>query len=406
MTISTRAGGAGMVRHGAGDTMNQRPSEAEILARARAMLPVLRSRAAETERLRRLPDATNDEFREAGFYRILQPRRYGGYEFDFGAQTALGAELGRACGSASWVASIVCCHAWLAGMYPVEAQDEIWGEDQDTLIASSFLAVGPKAERVPGGYRVSGRWKFSSGVDHCRWGIVLLPIPPKAWFALLPLAECRVEDTWHAVGLAGSGSNDIVADNVFLPEHRMIDADEAKGGPTPGSAVNDHYLYRLPVFSPLTFSIAGNALGVARGVAETVVEALQAQTSRAGTKVASNQSVQIRVSEALAGIEAAHALVFRDRDEIVRRGQAGERFELIDRVRYRRDLSFAGQLCVRAVESLFPIVGAQGLMSDHPVQRGWRDLRAITHHIAMTWDVQATMFGAVTFGLPCPDPRI
>ncbi len=386
--------------------MNERPSEADILARARAMLPVLRGRAAETERLRRLPDVTNDEFRAAGFYRIMQPRRHGGFEFDFGAQTALGAELGRACGSASWVASIVCCHAWIAGMYPPEAQDEIWGKDQDTVIASSFLAVAPKAERVAGGYRVSGRWKFSSGVDHCRWAIVLLPTPVKAWFALLPLAQCRIEDTWHAVGLAGSGSNDIVAENLFLPEHRVIDADNAKGGPTPGSAINDHYSFRLPVFAPLTFSICGNALGVARGVAETIIEQLQAQTSRAGTKVAGNQSVQLRVAGALASIEAAHALVFRDRDEIVRRGAAGDTFALEDRVRWRRDLSFAGQLCVRAVEELFPIVGAQGLMSDHPVQRGWRDLRAITHHIAMTWDVQGSMFGAVTFGLPCPDPRM
>jgi alkylation response protein AidB-like acyl-CoA dehydrogenase len=386
--------------------MNRQPTEAEILERARAMLPTLRARAAETERLRRVPDVTNDEFRAAGFYRVMQPRRYGGYEMDFGIQAALGAELGRACGSASWVASIVCCHAWIAGMFPPEAQDEIWGEDQDTLIASSFLAVGAKAERVAGGYRISGRWKFSSGVDHCRWAIVLLPMPPLAWFALLPLAECRIEDTWHAVGLAGSGSNDIVAENLFLPDHRMLDADNAKGGPTPGSAVNDHYSFRLPVFAPLTFSICGNALGVARGVAETIIEQLQAQTSRAGTKVASNQSVQLRVAEALAGIEAAHGLVFRDRDEIVRRGKAGEGFELIDRVRYRRDLSFAGQLCVRAVENLFPIVGAQGLMTDHPVQRGWRDLRAITHHIAMTWDVQGTNYGAVMFGLPCPDPRM
>ncbi|HUB95634.1 MAG TPA: acyl-CoA dehydrogenase family protein [Stellaceae bacterium] len=386
--------------------MTEAPDEAEILRRARALLPLLRDRAAETERLRRVPDATNDAFRTAGFYRIMQPRRHGGFELDFGVQAALGAELGRACGSASWVASILACHAWIAGMYPAEAQDEIWGKDQDTLISSSFLAVGAKAERVAGGYRVSGRWKFSSGVDHCRWGIVLLPIPPKAWLALLPLDQCRIEDTWHAVGLAGSGSNDIVAENLFLPDHRLLDADNAKGGPTPGSAVNDHYTFRMPVFAPLTFSIVGNALGVARGVADTIIEQLQGQTSRAGTKVAANQSIQLRVAEALASIEAAHGLVFRDRNEIVRRGRAGDTFALIDRVRYRRDLSFAGQLCVRAVEGLFPIVGAQGLMSDHPVQRGWRDLRAITHHIAMTWDVQGTLFGTVMFGLPCPDPRI
>ncbi|HXQ50835.1 MAG TPA: acyl-CoA dehydrogenase family protein [Stellaceae bacterium] len=383
-----------------------RPTEADIVARARAMLPMLRQRAAETEALRRLPDATNREFAEAGFYKIMQPHRYGGYELRFGLQTELGAELGRACGSAAWVASITSCHPWLAGMFPPEAQDEIWGESAETTVSSSFMAVAPKVERTQGGYRVSGRWKFSSGVDHCRWAVVMLPIPPKVFFALLRLSECRVEDTWRAVGLAGTGSNDIVADSVFLPDRRLLDLDDVKGGPTPGSAVNDHYLYRLPVLAPLTFSIVGNALGVARGIAETIVEQLQVQKSRAGTPVAANQSIQLRVAEAQAEIDAAHALVFKDRDEIVRKGLAGETITLADRVRYRRDMSFSGQLCVRAVERLFPIVGAQGLMSDHPVQRGWRDLRAISHHLAMTWDIQGSLYGAVTLGLPCPDPKI
>ena len=383
-----------------------RPSAAEIIDRARAMLPLLRERAAETEALRRLPDATNRAFAEAGFYKIMQPRRYGGFELEFGTQTELGCELGRACGSASWVASITCCHAWLAGMFAKEAQDEIWGADPDATLSSSFMAVGPRVDRAPGGYRVSGRWKFSSGVDHCTWAVVMLPIPPKAYFALLDLSECRIEDTWRAVGLAGTGSNDIVADDVFMPEHRLLDTEAVKGGPTPGSAVNDHYLYRLPLLSPFTFNIVGNALGIARGAAELVIEGLQAQKSRAGAAVAANQSVQLRVAESTAEIDAAHALVFKDRDEIVRKAKASEPFSLADRVRYRRDVGFAGQLCVRAVERLFPILGARGLMSDHPVQRAWRDLRAVSHHLAMTWDIQGSLYGAVTLGLPCPDPRI
>jgi len=376
------------------------------MARARAMLPELRARAAETEQLRRLPDDLNRAFAAAGFYKAMQPKHYGGYELRFGIQTELAAELGRACGSASWVAGIICCHAWLAGMFPKEAQDDVWGTDPDATIASSFMPVGAKVERAPGGWRVSARWKFSSGVDHCQWAAVMLPMPPKAYFALLKLAECRIEDTWHAVGLAGTGSNDIVADNVFVPEHRLLDTEGVKGGPSPGSAVNDHYLYRLPLLSPFTFNIVGSALGIARGVSEDVVEGLKVQTSRAGAKVAENQSIQLRVAEALAEIDAAYGLVFADRDEIMRKGQAGDEFTLLDRVRYRRDVSFAGQLCVRAVERLFPILGARGLMNDHPVQRGWRDLRAVSHHLAMTWDIQGSLYGSVALGLPCPDPRL
>ncbi len=145
--------------------MAGRPSAEEIMARARALVPVLRERAAETETLRRLPDASHRAFVEAGFYKILQPRRYGGYELDFGAQTELGVELGRGCGSSAWVATVLCCHAWLLGMFAPAAQDDVWGQDQDAVIASSFFPVAPKAERVAGGWRVSGRWRFSSGVD-------------------------------------------------------------------------------------------------------------------------------------------------------------------------------------------------------------------------------------------------
>jgi 3-hydroxy-9,10-secoandrosta-1,3,5(10)-triene-9,17-dione monooxygenase len=383
-----------------------RPSEAEILARARAMLPMLKARAAETEALRRLPDDMNRAFADAGFYKIMQPKRYGGYELEFGLQCELGAELGRACGSAAWVASITSCHPWIVGMFPKEAQDEVWGESADTAISSSFLAVAPKLERANGGWRVTGRWKFSSGVDHCQWAVVMAPEGPKAYFVLLPLASCTIEDTWHAVGLAGTGSNDIIADDLFVPEHRFLDTDAVKGGPTPGSAVNPHYLYRLPVLSPLTFSIVGNALGIARGVAETILAGLKGQKDRSGAAVGAHQSIQLRIAEALAEIDAAHAVVFRQRDDIVRKGKAGEPFAIEDRALYRRDVSFAGQLCLRAVERLFPIVGARGLMDDHPVQRGWRDLRAVTHHLAMTWDIQGSTYGAVTLGLPCPDPRL
>lgn len=391
--------------------MSGRPSEAEIMARARALVPMLRERAAETERLRRLPDATHRAFLEAGFYKILQPRHYGGYELEFGTQTELGVELGRGCGSSAWVATVVACHAWLLGMFPPAAQDEVWGNDQDAVIASSFFPVAPKAERVVGGWRVSGRWRFSSGVDHCGWAIVILPLPPEsgapeAVFALLNLAECRIDDVWHAVGLAGSGSNDIVAEGVFVADHGMLDIAAVKGGPSPGSAVNDHYLYRLPALAPFTYNLIGNALGITRGIAETIVEGLKSQRTRRGASVASYPSTQLRVAESLAEIEAASALLFRTRDDIVRLGRAGGPYPLEERTRWRRDAGFVALACVRAVERLFPILGAQGLMSDHPVQRGWRDLRAIAQHFGLSWDIQALLYAAALFDLPSPDPRM
>jgi len=391
--------------------MTARPTEAEIVARARAMVPMLRERAAEIETLRRLPDDINRAFGDAGFYKIMQPRRYGGYELEFGTQTEVGVELGRACGSSSWVATVISGHAALLGMFPKEAQDDVWAGDPDAAIASSFYGVAPKAERVTGGWRLSGRWKLSSGVDHCGWAIVLVPLKlgagdSAAYYVLLRLDECRVEDVWHAVGLAGTGSNDIVAEGVFVPEHRLLDVDGTKGGPTPGSAVNDHYLFRMPALAPFTYNLIGCVLGVTRGIAETIVDGLAAQTSRRGAAVSSHQSIQLRVTESLSEIEAASALVFRTRDEMVALAKSGAPYELLERARWRRDAAWAALACVRAAERLFPILGAQGLSTDHPVQRLWRDLRAMSHHFGLSWDIQGSVYGAILFGYPSPDPRL
>jgi 3-hydroxy-9,10-secoandrosta-1,3,5(10)-triene-9,17-dione monooxygenase len=391
--------------------MTARPTEAEIVTRARAMVPLLRERAAATEQLRRLPDDTNRAFADAGFYKIMQPRRYGGYELEFGTQTEIGVELGRACGSSSWVATVICGHAALLGMFPKAAQDDVWGPDPDAAIASSFFAVAPKAERVAGGWRLSGRWKLSSGVDHCSWAILLVPLKlgageSDAFYVLVPLGECRVEDVWHAVGLAGTGSNDIVAQDVFVPDHRLLDVEITKGGPTPGSAVNDHYLFRMPALAPFTYNLIGCVLGVTRGITETIVDGLAAQKSRRGAPVSANQSIQLRVAESLSEIEAASGLVFRTRDEMVALAKSGAPYPLVERARWRRDAAWATLACGRAVERLFPILGAQGLNADHPVQRLWRDLRAMSHHFGLTWDIQGSVYGAVLFGYPSPDPRL
>ena len=165
-------------------------AEAELIAKARALAPLLRERASEAERLRRLPDATQAAFREAGFYRILQPARYGGLEARYGLQTMLGAEAARGCASSGWALSITAAHSWIFGMFPREAQDEFWNPDPQRTLASSFLAVQPSVTPQSGGIRLSGRWRFSSNVDHCD-GIILLVMlpgaggPPRQTFAFL-----------------------------------------------------------------------------------------------------------------------------------------------------------------------------------------------------------------------------
>ena len=367
------------------------PNRAKLIAHARQMVPSLREGASETERLRRLPDATDRAFREAGFYRILQPVRYGGLELDYGIHTELAAEIGRGCASSAWVLTILACHAWIFGMFPPEAQDEVWGKDPDATLATSFLPVNPTISRTGGGLNVSGRWRFSSGLDHCAACILLLLVepegsdgPPDPVFGLVLREDYETEDTWFVTGLAGTGSNDLVVDDFFIPEHRLLRCMELRGGPTPGSAVNPSYIYRLPMFAVFPYSLVGPAIGGARGACETVLDGLSGRQSVAQTKIAEKQSVQMRLAEASASIDAADALIARNLDEIIRQGKVGELPEMDERVRYRRDLGFAAKLCVEATEILFPLLGGRGLVADDPVGRAWRDVHAVSQHIALT----------------------
>ncbi len=392
---------------------NTVPSRDEILRRARDMVPVLRARAPEAARLRRMPDETVEDFHRAGFYRVIQPARYGGFELPFGVHTEYSAELARGCASSAWDAAITACHAWVLGMFPPEAQDDVWGDEPETTVSTSFRSLGATVERDGDGLRINGRFKFSSGVDHCRWIIVMVPAPPEsgdgppqATLVLVPLSECTVEDTWRAGGLAGTGSNDVVIDDHLAPAHRVVDMALLRGEPTPGSVVNPHYLFRLPMFGLFSFNLVGCAIGAAQGAIDQVVERLAGHGSITGVRVSAQVPVQLRISESQAEIDAARVLLLHELAEIDRLSREGEELDLERRVRYRRDNSFAAQLACRAVERIHPLIGAAGLADDDPVQRAWRDVHAVANHIGLVWDVQGRLYGAVALGEPCPDPRL
>jgi 3-hydroxy-9,10-secoandrosta-1,3,5(10)-triene-9,17-dione monooxygenase len=386
-------------------------AEAALLAKARALTQRLRERAAAAERLRRLPDETNAEFQEAGFYRILQPARYGGLEARYGLQTMLAAEVGRGCASSGWCLSITAAHSWILGMFPREAQDEFWGGDPTRVLASSFLAVQPKLVPQSGGARIDGRWRFSSNVDHCE-GIIVLAMmpraegPPQQTFAFLHRDQYEIEDTWHVVGMAATGSNDVVVKDVFVPEHRLLDVMSTREGRAPGGEANPHYLFSLPLFAAFAHCLVGTALGAAQGALDQIVESLAGKTSVANVKLAEQPTVQARIAEATAEIEAARALLAVDRAQINDMGRLRLLPDYERRVRYRLNVGYAAKLCVQAIERLLPIVGGRGLELVDPFQRAWRDAHAVVQHIALTWDLQALNYGAVRLGGKAGDPRI
>ncbi len=385
----------------------------DILARARAMVPTLRDRAQTAETLRRLPEDTDREFRDAGFYRILQPAAFGGLELEFGTQTELAVELGPGCASSAWVATVIACHGWILGMFPPQAQDDVWGADPTATVASSFLPLSSDVSRADGGLRVSGKWGFSSGVDYCSWTILAMSVDAgdsdgsrDSIFAVAPLSDCTIEDSWHTTGLSGTGSNDILVEDLFIPDHRIVDVMDLRGGPTPGSAANPGYLYRLPQHATFSFNLVGTAIGAARGAVAATIEALTRRKTVTGAKLAEQSSIQLRIAEAQAELSAAYALMARNRGEIIRDAKAGVLPSLEDRARYRRDNGYVARLCVQAVDRVYPILGGRGIVAGNDVNRAWRDVHAVAHHIALSWDVQASTSGALAVGLPNPDPRL
>lgn len=247
------------------------PRFEELSARAEALVPALRERAQRAEELRRLPDETIADLHASGLFRMLQPTRVGGSELPFRALYELTAVIGRGCGSAAWVLANLAAHHWLLGMWHPEAQEEIWGESADSLISSALIFARGRATRTAGGYRLSGRWPFSSGIDASRWNMFGAIVSDEetgqneARMFLLPKSDYEIIDTWQVIGLAGTGSKDVEVSDIFVPAYRTLSTERIRGGPNRGSELNPGALYQLPAVSLFGFAIAGVSLGIARG---------------------------------------------------------------------------------------------------------------------------------------------
>jgi len=211
------------------------PRFEELLARAEALVPVLRERAPRAEQLRRLPDETIADLHESGLFRMLQPTRVGGSELPYRALFELTAIIGQGCGSTAWVLANLAAHHWLLGMWHPEAQEEIWGQSPDSLISSALIFPRGRARRVEGGYRLSGRWPFSSGVDPSTWNMFGAVVSDEETgeneprMFLVPASDYSVIDTWQVIGLAGTGSKDVEGADVFVPAYRTLAIERIKG---------------------------------------------------------------------------------------------------------------------------------------------------------------------------------
>ncbi|MQW75021.1 flavin-dependent monooxygenase [Nocardioides sp. dk4132] len=376
-----------------------------VLDAVRDLLPTFRERADETERLRVVPEASIKELADTGFFRLLQPQRFDGFEADPVTFYTTVRDIASACGSTGWVSSVVGVHPWQVALFADEAQQAVWGSDTSTRLSSSYAPTG-KATQVDGGYRLSGRWSFSSGCDHCSWvllGALVFDgegnvVDFKTF--LVPRESYTIHDVWHTVGLRGTGSNDIAVDDVFVPEAFTLSMGETGRCHGPGQEHNTADLYKLPFHSVFTSTITTPIVGMARGAYDEHV-AMQKKRVRAsyiGEQASLDPFAAVRVARASSDIDATWALLMGNLREEMALVARGETIPLGLRLRVRRDQVIGTQRCIDAIDALFEASGGRALAEGSYLQRAWRDAHAGRVHAANDPERALQMYGAHEFG--------
>lgn len=362
----------------------------------------LSERIDETADLRRLPDASIQDMKDAGVFRVLQPARWGGQEATpntfFDTQRA----IARACASHGWVYGVVGVHAWQLALFPLEAQEEVWGDDPDTLISSSYAPTG-KVEKVDGGYRLTGRWSFSSGCDHCDWvfvgGFAPSDGPPDMRTFLVPRRDYTIDDTWHTFALRGTGSKDVVMDSVFVPEHRTHKFSDGFRCKSPGNAHNPAPLYRLPFGQIFVRSVSTTALGITeaalafyRSVTGTKVGASD------GSKAAEDPLAQMTCTRAATAIDRNLLVLTRNMNELMDAAEQGEVLSVERRAAMRWDSAQAVEASVDAVDRMFTACGGRALFTNSPMYRWFCDVHGARAHYANRPEGPGRNYGRVLLG--------
>jgi alkylation response protein AidB-like acyl-CoA dehydrogenase len=389
----------------------QRPSLAELKSRLAAISPQLKARAYATEKSGRVPAENMQALRDIGYFDIVKPQAFGGYEYDFDVLVDLNIELAKICASTAWVGGLLSAHQWLVASFPEQAQHDVWDANPDALACGSY-APATRAVATNGGYILTGRWSFASGCDNAQWSLcaALLPVRNEAErftpaFLLVPASEYVIDDTWNVVGLAGTGSKTLQLKDVFVPEHRVLMFSETTSGQTPGASLrSENPGFSIPMLCNIPSCLASVAVGTAMGALEDYLEATSKRVTRgavagADNKMAEFPTIQLRVAEAAAATDAAREILLRDLRERAASVRDSGTVSIEDRITSRRGQAFAVSLAIRASEALNASTGGHGLDLANPVQRAWRDANAVGRHISMNWDAVGTMYGQLALGL-------
>ena len=385
----------------------------EALERARALVPVLRERAPQAEARRSMLPETEADLHRSGLFRFMQPKRYGGMELDLPAFFEIPAVLGRGCASTAWNVSNLGAHHWTLALFDARAQHDVWGDNPDALIASGIAYPQGRARPVEGGYMLSGRWNFSSGVDVSEWNQLSAMVREGERvvdyrMCLLHKSQYEIVDDWHVLGMRSTGSKTVVANDVFVPAYRAVCMTEARGGTKfAGAPVSTGPLFHVPLAAIGGLGLAGAGVGNAEAALELAVAMVKERsTSYTAAKMRDFQAVQLRIGTAASKIDTAK-LVMRDvaaeAQDIARRGGVPD---MQTKLRYRRDVAYGANLCVEAVDIVHAMAGANGIYDSQPLQRMFRDAHALGAHISFSYDAQVSAWGMAALGGEVHNPTL
>ncbi|MBW2268512.1 MAG: acyl-CoA dehydrogenase family protein [Deltaproteobacteria bacterium] len=398
-------------------------SEEELIARARSLAPKLAERAERCERERRIPEESIRELKQADLFKILLPKAYGGFELDLSVFVKVAIELGRGCASTAWVYQNNAFHQALLALFPEETQNELWANGDpvlDARIASTGWSPKRGAARpVDGGYVLDGHWEFASGSWNCELDMILAPVErdgagpaPEMRLFLLDRAagEYEIVDTWHAMGLRGTASNDIVVRETFVAEQRTLAWADASRTPEDGvklqgHGVHDSTWYRVPVCDWIGWTIAPALLGVAYSALDASVARLETRTNMLGERLADTQSVQLRLADVAARLDVVESMLLRDVAQTAEAYSSGKPPSVLERATWRRNQCFGARLLLEAVESLLYRGGAHAIYDGDPVQQAYRDVGAGVTHVAVDWDIWGRVYGQALLGLDIATPN-
>lgn len=386
------------------DAKTNTPTSAEMVARARAMIPTLRKRAAQGEKDRRVARETVAEMQEAGLFRVLQPKRWGGYELPVGTYFDVEMALAEGDMSVAWIYGVVGTHPWALSLFDERAAQDVWGNDPSVLISSSLMPSGA-AMPEEGGYRLQGRWRYSSGCDHCDWAFLGSTVggPQGGYvdrcFFLVPRGDYEIIDTWHVSGLKGTGSQDIEAKGVFVPAHRMLRSADIFRGKVPGIALNTAPLYRLPWGQVFFRGVAVASIGALQGMLDIFLEYGKSRVNRMfGTKAFDDPAVQMACAEVAIGLDDMKTILHRNLRILEDYAARGEMPSYEERIRFKFHSATAAERCVTLATKLFRAAGAAGIYAEMPFGRILADITAARQHVSNQYDTIGRNAGIAMLG--------